>query len=69
MTTKAKLDAAFEAATPLVDKMIADAEAGIASPLMRRQADQAVHEHRAQIDAGVRAILVTGLDAAEKVTD
>jgi hypothetical protein len=66
MTTKAKLDAACAAAKPLVDAAINQAE-GHVPIFAQKQAAQAVEQHRAEIDAGVRKILDAGIDAADKV--
>lgn len=66
MTTKAKLDAAVAAVKPLVDAMINQAE-GQVPIFARRQAQQQVEQHRAEIDAGVRHLLDVGIDAADKI--
>lgn len=61
--TQNQLAAAFAAATPLVDAAIADAE-GHVPIFARRQAEQAVEQHRAEIDEGVKRILKAGVNAA-----
>lgn len=66
MTTQVKLDAAFAAVTPIVDAAIAESESQV-PVFARRQAEQAVEQHRAQIDAKVREILDAGIDAAAAV--
>jgi hypothetical protein len=66
MASQAKLDAACAAAKPLVDAAISQAE-GHVPIFAQRQAEQAVEQHRAEIDAAVRNILNVGIDAADKV--
>jgi hypothetical protein len=68
MTSKAKLDAFMNATRPLVDEAIQKAEQNIlGGPFIRRQADQTIQAHRAEIDASLRRIADVGCDAADKV--
>lgn len=68
MPSQAKLDAAFEATKSLVDAAIAEGESQVPF-FARRQAEQTVEAHRAQIDDGVKKILAAGIDAADAVTE
>ena len=66
MASQAKIDAAMAAVRPLVDADIQDAE-NMAPVFIRRQVDQQVQAHRAQIDAYLLALVTAAIDAADKV--
>jgi len=66
MPSQAKLNAAFAAVTPIVNADIAKGEE-LAPVFARRSVDQGIQAHRAMIDAMVKELLATGIDASDKV--
>jgi hypothetical protein len=67
MTTKAKLDAAWAAAEPIIRAEIADQEKKFR--IFSRRIDAGVREHWDEIRAVAERILDAGIDAAANVPD